>query len=357
MSTETLIQLNSSQSLDVYKNKISEILMSWKQLMLQSETEIRLSGSVLQTTEELVLQVFHRFSFILDEILGNKTTLSADNHQQLSMWVRAEFLPYTLISNFASRAFLKPLGYAGDYLTIQSCYDNSPNGPTVLGSLIDKAFLSLSAVNAVQNRRIIVKNLIKDFILKSNQETVHITSIASGPAQELIDLLIESPELIEKATFNLIDIDMEALYCVHQKINQTIKDYSLNKKLKKRFNLIPADIMSFFKSGTLPVQNQDLIYAIGISDYFEEDAILFLTKLMVSSLIKTKVGSIILGNFAPSKCDAIMRSVSDWNLIVRNPEDFLNIIKMASPKDSTCRLITDDTKIQIFVTMDLKPIP
>jgi len=71
----------------------------------------------LQEADEVANSVTD-FAVKLDELIGDNSGIEPAFREQLGSWVRQEMLPYILLTNTMSRAYTKPQGHAGDYLTI-----------------------------------------------------------------------------------------------------------------------------------------------------------------------------------------------------------------------------------------------
>jgi hypothetical protein len=85
---------------------------------------------------------------------------------------------------------------------------------------------------------------------------------------------------------------------------------------------------------TLDLSDQDLVYSIGLIDYFADKFVIGLLNY-VHGLLRVG-GSVILGNFHPSNPNkALMDYVLDWKLIHRS-KDNMNRLFAASKFGRPC---------------------
>lgn len=185
--------------------------------------------------EEVGLILKSQWSTMYDILHEDASSLSKSVRDSLGVRLRDVLVPYTVLGGFSERTFSKPLGYAGDYLTIELIYDDEPQGNSALGLLVDRAYLDLDQAVAVRNRRGVMTNQILTVIKRTSNrdEAARILSLACGPARELFDVCdqLHSSNLM-KAT--LVDIDQSALTYVRSKLSE--------RPFKHQFDLIRANI-------------------------------------------------------------------------------------------------------------------
>ena len=192
---------------------------------------------------------------------GRSSTCAARaTRTALSWWKPAccrvfrETYPYFALSRLVDRSYVKPRGYAGDYLTLQMVYDDDPGGDRRLGPYIDRWFLDIPASRAVKNRR----QLIRDIILMAHANDgrpTRITSLACGPARELSDVLDDDDHPDLRATCD--DIDNEAL------------THAQNVAHRTEANVVRLALWR----ETLRLRNQVLVYSVGLVDYLRDDLV------------------------------------------------------------------------------------
>jgi SAM-dependent methyltransferase len=180
-----------------------------------------------------------------------------------------------------------------------------------LGPLIDRCFLDLPAAKAVRNRRRLLVEEIQQ-ACAADQPAVRITSLACGPAEEVFDVLAESPDS-SRLHATLVDFDEEALAFV--------KNVAIQRGVLDRLTLAQANLI-YLAVGRhrLELPPQDLVYSVGLIDYFNDP---FVLKLMnYAHALLRPGGRLVLGNFHPANSSrAIMEYVLEWKLIHRTEDD------------------------------------
>jgi extracellular factor (EF) 3-hydroxypalmitic acid methyl ester biosynthesis protein len=251
--------------------------------------------------------------------------------------LRREFAPYIHLTKVARRALTKPRGYAGDFLTISWMYDGEPGGVAPLGPLIDDVFFKRPVTRAVQNRRGILVEEIGS-VLERCGGSASVTSLACGPAQEIFDLFRASPAVKLKAT--LIDIDFEALAFVAERRDKA----GLNKSMRlEHANLV------YLATGRqkLDLNDQQLIYSLGLIDYFADPFVIALLNWIHSCLATG--GKVILGNFHSRNPDRAMCDLLlDWKLIHRSEEDMHRLFEASKFGRSCTEIRCEQEGINMF---------
>lgn len=320
--------------------RISGPLDELKSLLQKADQEaIRNEGVVPEGIAREMHAKFMEFVVFLNDEIGEGSPESAHVKSELGGRVQREILPYVLLTRSCERMYSKPRGYAGDYLTIEWIYRNEPGGSGRLGPLLDRLVLDLPAAHAVRNRRALLAEEILGLVSAKAGEPARVTSLACGPARELFDVLerLDDSSLLEAT---LVDIDLQALAYVSDQLDK--------RALRRRVNLMQGNLV-YLATGRqrLELGEQDLIYSIGLIDYFEDQ---FVIQLMnyVHDLLRPG-GKVILGNFhVEDPCRAFIDYVLDWQ-IVRRTEDDMNQLYSASKFGRPCTKIRfEDAGINLF---------
>lgn len=168
-------------------------------------------------------------------------------------------LPYK--SQLMKQALDKPSGYPGDYNLIEKIYDNKSVSEGE-GKYFDIVFLNNPYARAVRSRKDMIKDNLRDFIVKTAFEPINILNIGCGSCREIWELFINDAFITEKEIhFNLLDQDKNALQYSHHVLGERIGNI--------RFNYIEADAITFPKSSVYKnmLGNMHLVYCIGLIDY------------------------------------------------------------------------------------------
>jgi CRP-like cAMP-binding protein len=280
------------------------------------------------------------FAELMNDTIGDAAPAHESVKEEIGRRVKRELLPYVLLTRTAERCYAKPRGYAGDFGSIEQIYRNESAGTGRIGPLLDRVFLSLPACHAVRNRRHLLAEEIQRTIAdKGQQLPAHVTSLACGPAAEIFDVYRQLPEPSMLVT-TLVDIDFQALAFLDDRISTS--------GLRKQMRLVNGNLV-YLATGRseLDLPPQDLIYSIGLIDYFNDKFVVTLLNYVHGQL--RPGGKVILGNFHPrNSTKAFMDHVLDWRLIHRT-EDDMNRLFQASAFQSPCTNIRfEEQGINLF---------
>jgi extracellular factor (EF) 3-hydroxypalmitic acid methyl ester biosynthesis protein len=248
---------------------------------------------------------------LLEEAAGDASTEPEEMREKIGLQAQKHLLPYILLTRTAERLYGKPRGYPGDFMTLEMIYQNAPRGTSRIGAALDRCFLQAPFAAAVRERRTLMARELAALAGKS-AEPLRVTALACGPGQEVFDAfeMLGDPERM-KAT--LVDFDPQALALAAEKRERA--------KLRERVDMVGINpVYLALGRAELEVEPQDVIYALGMTDYFDDGLFIKLLDL-VHGLLKPG-GRVILGNFHtgnPSK--AFMDHVLEWRLVHRREED------------------------------------
>ena len=301
--------------------RISEAIDEFKTLMHRIDQDAMKNNNVVlpEQTEQAQIMMSSFCEFLNTEI-GDRSEQEIHVREELGKLVQREFLPYILLGRTTERSYSKPRGYGGDFLTIEWIYQNRPRGSGRLGPLIDRIYLNRSGCVAVRNRRDLLAEEIVGVLEQNPGRSARITGLACGPGRELFDVFsqIDDPTRL-KAT--LIDIDLQALAFVSNEQDK--------HKLRRQINLVPANLV-YLATGKqkLDLENQDLVYSMGLIDYFKDKFVVMLLNCVYDLL--RPGGKVILGNFHPKNPDkAMLDYIMDWKLIHRTEEDLHRLYSLS----------------------------
>jgi SAM-dependent methyltransferase len=270
-------------------------------------------------------------------------TQGSDQAKLVGEKILTEYLPFLSLSENATRWLLKPAGYAGDFETINLIYENQPKGKGFLGDFIDACFLNYPAPKAVRNRRnlMVEEILATEASVYSENRAINVMSLACGPSREVFDYFTRS-KAPNKAKFTCIDIDYHALAFV--------ADLRKQRGLVQNIRLECANLIHLATGKrSLSLEPQDLIYSIGLIDYFDDN---FVVKLINYAYCHLKPGGrLILGNFHPSNpCRGFQDWALQWKLIYRSEEDMNRLFKESLFNKSCDRIRLEPEGVNLFAS-------
>lgn len=297
------------------------------QLVELCDVEASLTG-VPDVYAARLYRAFDGFVHVFDEVVRTMPQGEAD---ALGAHVRARFLPLLQRSSNGHRWYSKPRGYAGDYLTIARMYDDIAEGSDLVGTLLDRCFLAVPAVRAVQNRRSLLADEIRADSMRLGGP-LRVTSLACGPARELLDL---TGALAHPLHATLVDMDADALaYCAAHR-----------GRIEVAFAQANLVHVALGRS-ELALAAQDLVYSVGLIDYLGDAIVVKLLDFIHGTL--RPGGRVILGNFhTRNATKAFMDHVLDWKLIHRTESDMRRLF--GASRFGTCNRISyEPLRINMF---------
>jgi len=257
--------------------------------------------------------------------------------------------PHLADSAFSWRAWVKPFGYAGDYVLMSLIYDDSwQEGKSLYARLIHRYPMEHGMARAVSNRR----GLLKEHMLRAIAsppsfpgEPCRILALAAGPAREVREF-VESYEGPRRVEFILVDSDNRALGYANRQLAGVVAPkndfvgvqylYLSLRQLLKNPNFVEL------------IPQVDLIYSAGLFDYLCNDT----PKKLFATLYRKLCpgGTILIGNFVyPPKDGWLATYVYDWILKYRTANEMLELCsRVDQPMDSP-ELTTEATQLQHFL--------
>ena len=245
-------------------------------------------------------------------------------------------------SELVRRAYIKPRGYAGDFETIESIYNNHPSSKGI-GLYLEKYFLNDEYLLAVRNRKEMMKKKLADFIIENIMAEIDILNIASGPSREIKELfLVDRFVTDKKINFTLVDQDGDALR--FSKVNLDKIPKNIN------FRFIKENVLNFssnFNKFAKVLGEFDLIYSIGLADYIPESLLGELIKFCFD-LLKIKGKLVIAHKNVKTYKSLAPDWFCDWKFHARDKIDLSSIIEKFLPKDRFEISIGDEQTKHIF---------
>ena len=330
------------QQRDYLWARLAPALGDFKEAALACDLWSRAKESAPDPAPELHRRIAD-LALVLNEHVGVRAPACAGAKDRVGARMRGELLPYILLSESAARWYTKPRGYAGDYQAISWFYENRPRGVGHLGRDLDHGFLDLAAAHAVKNRRTLMAQQIRDTLDTTAPRPAKVTSLACGPATEVLDVLAELPDPAALDA-TLLDLDPEAL--AHIEKNLAALGQSHAARLLQQ-NLIHLAL----GRTTTDITDQDLVYSIGLIDYFPDRLVIALADLAHHML--RPGGRLVLGNFHPRNTTrALMDHVFDWRLIHRNEDDLDRLLESSAFGRPATRTLSEPLGINLFAQCD-----
>ncbi|MGA7054959.1 MAG: class I SAM-dependent methyltransferase [Mycobacterium sp.] len=289
------------------------------------------------TEAEIQDQVSRACSAVADALRA-RVHSDAAGADSAGAFVFRETYPYFALSTLIDRSYVKPRGYAGDYLTLEMVYDDRPAGVHRLGRYIDQWFLGIPASRAVKNRRGLLRDIIFDVARSNGGRRSKITSLACGPAREVFDVLAEPGHPDIDAT--CVDVDNEALAYAQGIARRT--------GVWNHVSFVQANVVKLaLGRETLELRDQDLVYSIGLIDYLRDHLVVRLLDWIYDRL--RPGGIAVVGNFDVDNPDkTFMDHVLDWKLFHRSAQDLTELFARSKFDAVPVDVRFEDTCINLF---------
>ncbi len=242
-------------------------------------------------------------------------------------------------SRIVYRGFEKPKGYPGDFETLEIIYDERIiSSEDELGFFFDVYFLNNPYAKAVRERKNKLREIVED-VLREKEGKISILNLACGACKEIRDICSDpSTDLDGKEVFfYCLDWDREALDFSREKLK--------NAPVNLHLEFMEENVLNFIRRKGFydKVGKQDLIYSIGLADYFTD------------RILKTMIGNAFYGlkkggSFVIAHKD---KDISfshlppewfcDWTFYQRNEKDVLDLIKSVELEGVKISSVRDKT--------------
>ncbi len=315
-------------------------LTQFKALMKQADdAALSNDGIVPSDLAGIIRKRFQEFVAFMNKEIGDAASLSPQMKEEFGSRLQQELLPYLFLTANGERLYSKPRGYAGDFLSIEQIYGDTSGGFGRLGALLDRCVLDCPSGIAVRNRRGLLAREIRKTLTTQVNGPAQVTSLASGPAREFFDVFVELQNPKELVA-NLVDMDLQALAFVADKRDKL--------KLRRQMSLHNENLI-YLALGrkSLVLGAQDLVYSVGLIDYFDDEMVVNLLNWIHRALAPG--GRVILGNFHPNNpTKAFMDHVLEWKLIHRTEEDMDRIFQKSSFERGPTAIYWEPSGINLF---------
>jgi len=255
--------------------------------------------------------------------------------------LRTQVGPIFYKSSYGNRAYTKPRGYAGDYEMMNNVYFNELRGNTLFAKCVQRFFTDSSAGKAVRNRAEYLNQKIET-VCKKNKNP-KILGVASGPAREIQKFFFEKPEVAAQCEIHLLDQDLEALKFSQRDIFEICRQ----KNIKPNIHFHNLAIKNVISDG-LPLVGFDLVYSVGLFDYFTDPVAQFAANRLYLAL--NPGGNLIIGNFNTNNpTQFVMEALGDWYLIYRNEENLKELFSRVTTK---LHIESEKEGVNLFAVME-----
>jgi SAM-dependent methyltransferase len=315
-----------------YREKVTEILhffQYYRRALDYHERRFRAEGATdsdllafaqrtYETLREPYFQLHREASAAAMEFIANREVLIAAKEYTETLLV-----PLTLDIPLNNRAYLKPLGYPGDYQVMLYYYNKSFEGDSVFAKVFHRIGIEHPLAHGVCTRKDLIVELTRsehDRVLAERGDSCEfrVASLGCGPAREVSDYVAERRSWPGSATWTLIDQEEEALGVAYRSCKREIGEWGSAAKL----DLLNLAFVQMINEG-VPLhdpESQDFIYCTGLFDYIKESR----GQVLICALydLLAPGGKMSVGNAkAPQDCFWTPEFLGDWSMIYRTRDE------------------------------------
>jgi hypothetical protein len=247
--------------------------------------------------------------------------------------------PEFMAGRIWDRSYNKPLGYPGDFETMNCVYKWQPQGNNVFEKLVDR--IGLDVAECIATRMVMVQQAIAETVadVPESGAPARILSLGCGPAQEISNYL-DAKSLPRPVEITLVDQDQDALSHAYEKSYPKV----MAKDDGSTIRCLQLSFVELMKLGKIFVAlpPQDIIYTVGLVDYLSTSRVQDLTHSLYEKLAGG--GRLLIGNMADVEMGNQwpMEFICDWGLHYRNKAEMRGFAKRL-PENAKIDVTSDST--------------
>lgn len=241
--------------------------------------------------------------------LGDAVRAGMLNRKEILAYAR-DLTTRNFQGTLQAQALERKYGYSGDFEMIDAIYRQQITTQADLRRW-DLYFHAQAAPIAVRNRKAYFQRLLDQHHSLPRQGPLHVLNVASGPARDLREWLIDHPEAAVQ--FDCIDADVHAIEHARRLCGPYLDRIEFHHRNAMRF---------------LPSRGYDLVWSAGLFDYLMDRSFVFLLKSLLA--VTRPGGEVVVGNFSvhnPSR--DYMELLGDWVLNHRTEKDLVELAREA----------------------------
>ena len=293
---------------------------------------------------ELATPLIEKAGFYLKKFEEEAAKVNPEQASAHRAFAQSSLHPLLLRAPFVFRTFVKPLGYAGDYMMVNQILDDPRQGPNTYFQIVNTAFLQSAVAVAHCNR---IDHLV-DYLTRLANEArkvgrpFRVLNVGCGPAIEIQRFLMTYPNP-EILSFQLIDFSDETLAWTRDKLTTimaaTGKTVFIEYVHDSVHNLLKRKIDTKRGKGEF-----DAVYCAGLFDYLSDKVCSRLIAYFVSQTRQN--GKILYTNVHSNNPEKlIMEHLLEWYLIYR---DEAKMEFLLPPQSSNHVIYCDATGVNVI---------
>jgi len=316
---------------EAYREKVTEILhffQFYRRAFDYHERRFRAEGATdsdllafaqraYEALCEPYFQLHREASSAAMEFIADREALIAAKE-----YTETVLVPLTLDIPLNKRAYLKPMGYPGDYQVMLYYYNKTFEGDSVFAKVFHRIGVEHPLAHGVCTRKDLIVKVMgteHDRVLAERGEKCEfrVASLGCGPAREVSDYVAKRQTWPGTAIWTLIDQEEEALGVAFRSCKREIGEWDAPARL----DLLNLSFIQMINEG-VPLhdpESQDFIYCTGLFDYIKESR----AQVLICALydLLAPGGLMSVGNaIGPQDCFWTAEFLGDWSMIYRTRE-------------------------------------
>lgn len=345
---ELMNQWGTSQALlPEYQIAVSNI-RSFLSQFARWMAQLDLAGGKSSAAEDVYRAAAPRLADLFGALERSRERLSPEVLPAHREYVQRELHPLMLCAPFVHRAYTKPLGYPGDYETVNMILRNRMEGPTAYAAILHQFVLSADTGDGHRNRIArLVEHLRQEAVrIAPLRRPIRVLNVGCGPADEICRFIRREP-LADRCEFTLVDFNKETIDYASARIAEASAESCRRPAVTYVHRSVTDLIKEAARSRSGQVPQYDLVYCAGLFDYLSDRVSQRLLALLSEW---TMAGGLTVATNVHSghRSHAMMEDVLDWNLILRTESQMLDL---APQHAGTTLVCTEPAGVNIFLEL------
>jgi hypothetical protein len=282
---------------------------------------------------------FLQFKKVTERVDAQLMHRAPDKLRELRSWWRRKSDEFFMHGGLCLRARAWPEGYPGDYVTLEGIYQKTPWARDVLGSIMDRYFLTRTLAIAVRCRLRKLVSLLHERD-RVEPEPANWLNLACGPCRELLDVPCN---------------DQRTIWCVDQdrdSLEYARKSLAHLDRGTERIEFVNENAFRFVKSERSVERygRFTTIYSTGLFDYIETEKLIKLLRGLYETLTDDGV---LIATFKDRECYDTFdyHWFTKWDAFFqRTLAEFYEILERAGIPSEKMELERDDSGVILFFT-------
>jgi extracellular factor (EF) 3-hydroxypalmitic acid methyl ester biosynthesis protein len=298
--------------------------------------------------EAILAAVHPRLNELFGRLEDAAANLPPEEAAAHRAFAQRELHPLVLCSPLMHRAYTKPMGYAGDYGTVDMILSNRMQGPTMYARLLDGYLLRADICEGHRNRIEELTEMLQREVRRAAgpDGRLRVLNLGCGPVDEICRF-IRRDELAGRCDFTLLDFNQETIDYARRRLEAVCREtgrWPTIEFVNKSINDLLKEAIRGGRGAAPP--RYDVTYCAGLFDYLSDRVCSRLLDLLYQWVVPG--GLVLATNVHPRhRQHAILEDVVEWHLILRTDAEMLALAPAAAAVDASCA--TETAGVNVFL--------